>query len=139
FSPDGTQIVFESDRGGGQQLYIMPASGGSAQRISFGKGSYGTPVWSPKGDSIAFTKIQGGRFHIGVMRPDGSDERLLSASFLEEGPSFSPNGRILTYYRETPGQTGRPNLMSVDVTGRNLRVVSTPNAASDPAWSPLRK
>ncbi|MEM9371417.1 MAG: Tol-Pal system beta propeller repeat protein TolB [Pseudomonadota bacterium] len=139
FSPDGSQIVFESDRGGGQQLYIMPASGGSARRISFSKGTYGTPVWSPKGDMIAFTKIQSGRFHIGVMRPDGSDERLLSASFLEEGPSFAPNGRILTYYRETPGQNGRPNLMSVDVTGRNLRIIPTPNAGSDPAWSPLRK
>lgn len=138
FSPDSSQIVFESDRGGGQQLYIMPALGGAAQRISFGKGTYGTPVWSPKGDLIAFTKIQGGRFHIGVIRPDGSEERLLSASFLEEGPSFAPNGRILTFYRETSGQNGRPSLMSVDVTGRNLRAIKTPNAASDPAWSPLR-
>ncbi len=139
FSPDGSQFVFESDRGGKQQLYIAPALGGPAQRISFGKGTYSTPVWSPKGDMIAFTKILNGRFHIGVMRPDGSDERLLSQSFLEEGPSFSPNGRVLTFYRESAGQNGKPMLMSVDVTGRNLRVIETPNAASDPAWSPLRK
>jgi TolB protein len=30
-------------------------------------------------------------------------------------------------------------LMSIDITGRNLRVVETPNAASDPAWSPIRQ
>ncbi len=139
FSPDGSQIVFESDRGGSQQLYVMPSSGGPAQRISFGQGNYGTPVWSPRGDTIAFTKILGGRFHIGVMRTDGTDERLLSSSFLDEGPTFSPNGRVIAFFRESPGQQGRAQLMSIDITGRNLRVVPTPNAASDPAWSPVRK
>ncbi len=139
FSPDGSQIVFESDRGGSQQLYIMPAAGGPAQRISFGSGRYGTPVWSPRGDLIAFTKIVSGRFHIGVMRTDGTDERLLSSSFLDEGPTFSPNGRVLAFYRESPGQAGRAQLMSIDISGRNLRVIETPNAASDPTWSAVRK
>lgn len=139
FSPDGSQLAFESDRGGSQQLYIMPANGGPAQRISFGQGNYGTPVWSPRGDTIAFTKILSGRFHIGVMRTDGTDERLLSSSFLDEGPTFSPNGRVLAFFRESPGQMGRAQLMSIDITGRNLRIVETPNAASDPAWSPVRR
>ncbi len=35
---------------------MMAASGGGAQRISFGEGAYSTPVWSPRGDFIAFTK-----------------------------------------------------------------------------------
>ncbi|HUS53827.1 MAG TPA: Tol-Pal system beta propeller repeat protein TolB [Thermohalobaculum sp.] len=139
FSPDGSQLVFESDRGGSQQLYIMPSNGGPAQRISFGQGNYGTPVWSPRGDIVAFTKILQGRFHIGVMRTDGTDERLLSSSFLDEGPTFSPNGRVVAFFRESPGQAGRAQLMSIDITGRNLRVVETPNAASDPAWSPIRR
>ncbi len=138
YSPDGSRIVFESDRGGKQQLYVMPAAGGEGTRISFGAGSYGSPVWSPKGDLIAFTKILGGRFHIGVMRPDGSDERLLTTSFLDEGPTFSPNGRVLMFSRETPGASGTTQVISIDVTGRNLRRVETPGAASDPAWSPLR-
>ena len=137
FAPDGRRLVFESDRGGRQQLYVMPAGGGAAERISFGKGRYGTPVWSPEGDLIAFTKIVSGKFHIGVMRPDGSGERLLTTSFLDEGPSFSPNGRYLVFYRDAPGAAGRARLITVDVTGRNLREVETPNAASDPSWSPL--
>lgn len=138
FSPDGSQIVFESDRSGSQQLYIMPATGGQAQRISFGAGRYGTPVWSPRGDLIAFTKQHKGRFHIGVMRTDGSEERLLTASFLDEGPTWSPNGRVIMFTRETQGSAGSASLYSVDITGRNLQRIRTPYGASDPAWSPLQ-
>ncbi|WP_299963344.1 Tol-Pal system beta propeller repeat protein TolB [uncultured Roseobacter sp.] len=137
FSPDGRQIVFESDRSGSQQLYIMPAGGGEAQRISFGPGRYGTPVWSPRGDLIAFTKQNAGRFHIGVMRTDGAEERLLTASFLDEGPTWAPNGRVIMFTRETQGEGGRASLYSVDISGRNLRPVRTPEGGSDPSWSPL--
>ena len=139
FSPDGSKIVFESDRSGNQQLYVMGANGGEATRISFGQGRYGTPVWSPRGDLIAFTKQANGRFHIGVMRTDGSEERLLTASFLDEGPTWSPNGRVIMFTRETQGAAGEPGLYSVDISGRNLRRVTTAGAASDAAWSPLLK
>ncbi|HHL20253.1 MAG TPA: Tol-Pal system protein TolB [Aliiroseovarius sp.] len=138
FSPDGRQIVFTSDRSGTPQLYVMPAGGGEAQRISFGPGRYNTPVWSPRGDLIAFTKQNSGRFHIGVMRTDGSEERLLTASFLDEGPTWSPNGRVIMFTRESQGASGASALYMVDITGRNLRRVTTPGAASDPSWSPLQ-
>jgi len=137
YSPDGSQIVFESDRSGTQQLYIMPAGGGEPVRISFGPGRYGTPVWSPRGDYIAFTKQNKDRFHIGVMRTDGSEERLLTASFLDEGPTWAPNGRVIMFTRQGAGATGEPALYSVDISGRNLRKVATEGPASDPAWSPL--
>lgn len=140
YSPDGSRIVFNSDRGGSQQLYVMDANGGNVQRISYGDGRYGTPVWSPRGDLIAFTKMQGGRFYIGVMRTDGSGERTLSESFLDEGPTWSPNGRVIMFFRQTEssrsGAGGRARLYSVDLTGYNLREVVTPTDASDPAWSP---
>lgn len=138
FSPDGSQIVFESDRSGSQQLYIMSAGGGEARRISSGEGRYGTPVWSPRGDLIAFTKQNKGRFHIGVMRTDGSRERLITASFLDEGPTWAPNGRVVMFHRETQGASGRSTLYSVDITGRALRQVRTPDGGSDPSWGPLQ-
>jgi TolB protein len=141
FSPDASQVTFNSDRGGSQQLYVMDASGRNVRRISFGEGRYATPVWSPRGDLIAFTKIHGGRFFIGLMRPDGSGERLLTESFHEEGPTWSPNGRVLMFFRQSRsdarGRGGDSRLYSVDITGNNLRAVKTPKAASDPAWSPL--
>ena len=136
FSPDSARICFESDRGGRPQIYVMPASGGTAQRISFGEGSYSTPVWSPRGDVIAFTKQGGGSFSIGVIKPDGSGERILTEGFHNEGPTFAPNGRVIMFFRDPGGASG-PALYTVDLTGRNEQRVPTPSFASDPAWSPL--
>jgi TolB protein len=136
YAPDGTRICFESDRGGRQQIYVMPASGGPAQRISFAEGSYSTPVWSPRGDFIAFTKQFQGQFAIGVMRPDGSGERVLTEGYHNEGPSFAPNGRVLMFFRDPGGNAG-PSLYTVDIAGRNEHRIPTPAYASDPAWSPL--
>ena len=141
YSPDGRRVVFNSDRGGKPQLYVMGANGGKAKRISFGDGRYSTPVWSPRGDLIAFTKILGGRFYIGVMRPDGGGERLLAEGFKVEGPTWSPNGRVLMFFRQGPSGKGggQPKLFTIDLTGYNERQIKTPNFASDPAWSPPKR
>ncbi|MCG8504468.1 MAG: Tol-Pal system beta propeller repeat protein TolB [Sphingomonadales bacterium] len=141
YSPDNRNIVFNSDRGGSQQLYTMRADGSNIKRISFGSGRYGTPVWSPRGDLIAFTKIGNGKFRIGVMRPDGSGERLLTDTYHDEGPTWSPNGRVLIFFRQerfdAQGRGGRARLRSIDLTGYNEMELQTPFDASDPAWSPL--
>ncbi|MBR6408863.1 MAG: Tol-Pal system protein TolB [Alphaproteobacteria bacterium] len=140
YSPDGSKIVFNSDRGGNQQLYVMDADGENVERISFGKGKYATPVWSPRGDYIAFTKMSGGEFYIGVMHPDGTGERVLASGWLVEGPTWSPNGRVLMFFKQERGSGSRSapvKLYTIDVTGYNERMVVTPAEASDPAWSPL--
>ena len=141
YSPDGKYIAFNSDRSGYQQIYVMNSDGKNVKRISFGKGLYGTPVWSPRGDLIAFTKLHKGKFYIGVMRTDGKGERLLTENFYQEAPSWSPNGRVLIFYRETKtdskGKGFSAKLWSIDLTGYNERPISTPTDASDPSWSSL--
>jgi len=141
YSPDGKYITFNSDRSGYQQIYVMRSDGSKVKRISFGKGIYGTPVWSPRGDLIAFTKLHKGKFFIGVMRTDGTGERLLTENFYQEAPSWSPNGRIIIFYRETKtdnkGQGFSAKLWSIDLTGYNERLVLTETDASDPSWSSL--
>jgi len=141
FSPDGKYICFNSDRSGLQQIYVMRSDGSGVKRITFGKGIYGTPVWSPRGDLIAFTKVRKGRFYIGVMRTDGSGERLLTENYYQEAPSWSPNGRVLVFYRETKagskGEGFSAKLWSIDITGYNERQLTTKTDASDPSWSSL--
>lgn len=136
YSPDGSKIVFESDRSGSQQLYVMNADGSNQHRISHGGGRYATPEWSPRGDLIAFTKIAGD-FHIGVMTPQGDNERILTHGWQDEAPTWSPNGRVLQFFRTSPGRSGVSEIWQVDLTGVNARRIPTPLAGSDPAWGPL--
>jgi len=136
YSPDGRQIVFESDRSGSQQVYVMNADGSGQRRISHGGGRYATPEWSPRGDLIAFTKISGD-FKIAVMTPTGDNERILTNGWQDEQPSWSPNGRVLQYFRTTPGRDGNSQVWQVDLTGVNERRIPTPLSGSDPAWGPL--
>ena len=93
-------------------------------------------MWSPRGDFIAFTKQGGGQFAIGVMKPDGSGERILTEGFHNEGPTWAPNGRVLMFFRDPGGNAG-PSLYH----GRRHRpqraAGSDAGFASDPAWSPL--
>ncbi len=140
YSPDGDFITFESDRSGSQKIYVMNLKTKKIKRISFGKGKYATPVWSPRGDLIAFTKLLGGEFYIGVMYTDGKGERVVYKSYLVEGPSWSPNGRVVAFYNQNKLSDGRissPKVKMIDLTGINLRELVTPSDASDPAWSGL--
>ncbi len=88
-------------------------------------GTYSTPVWSPRGDYIAFTKQGGGQFSIGIMKPDGSGERILTSGFHNEGPTFAPNGRVLMFFRDPGG-----NERTVAVHRGHFRTQRT--AGSDP-------
>ena len=140
YSPDGDFITFESDRSGSQKIYVMNLKTKKINRISFGKGKYATPVWSPRGDLIAFTKLLNGEFYIGVMYTDGKGERVVYKSYLVEGPSWSPNGRVIAFYNQnrlSGGKITDPKIKMVDLTGINLRELVTPSDASDPAWSGL--
>ncbi|MCK5444863.1 MAG: PD40 domain-containing protein, partial [Rhodospirillaceae bacterium] len=147
YSPDSSKIVFESDRSGTQQLYMMKSTGGNAKRLSFGprRARYATPVWSPRGDWIAFTRIYNGQTAIGLMRTDGTGERILAQSSPRgdwvEGPTWAPNGRVLMFFRQEKadrqGKGGKTRMFTIDITGQNEREVVTPVDASDPAWSPL--
>jgi len=136
YSPDGSKIVFESDRSGSQQVYVMNADGSDQRRISFFGGRAATPEWSPRGDQIAFTHIVG-NFRIAVMSPSGSNLRYLTDSWQDEAPTWAPNGRIIQFFRTEKG-SGRAGIWQVDLTGRNERKLPTPVDASDPAWGPVQ-
>lgn len=137
-SPDGKHIVFTSDRDreGGEQIYVMDSNGGNVHRISFGEGKYSQPVWSPRGDLIAFTKQHKGRFYIGIMAPDGTDERLIADGYLVEAPDWAPNGRYLMFTRESRSpRTGQ--LVMIDLTGHHQIPIKASPDSTDCSWSPL--
>jgi len=136
FSADGSQIVFESDRSGEQQIYTMECDGSRQSRVSFGAGKYATPVWSPdlSNPLIAFTKRYAGSFGIGIIRPDGSGERILSYGYHCEGPTWSPNGRHIMFFKEGFEDTGTM-LAMLDIFGNGSSEMPISGYGSDPFWS----
>lgn len=138
YSPDGSKIVFNSDRGGQAALYIMDSNGANVRRLTYNEGRYYAPAWSPRGDLIAFVVQRAGVFHIGVIDPEGGEERLLTDSYMDDSPTWAPNGRVLVFSRQA-NRSDRTRIMTIDLTGYNLRELPTPTNASDPAWSPLIK
>ncbi len=127
FSTDGSQIVFNSDRGGAQQLYIMSAGGGGERRVSFGEGRYATPVWSPRGDFIAFTKIAAGRFRhrrhaIGRQRRAHAGQRLPCRG----ADLGAQRARVDVLPPAT--QLGRPGGLGYAAPGRHHRPLRTAGA-----------
>jgi TolB protein len=133
YSPDGKNIVFNSDRSGSTHVYIMDRDGSNIKKVSMGLGNYRTPIYSPDGKNIAFTKIDNGKFYIGVMNTEGGNERLLTSSWLEEGPSWAPNSQTIIFSRTK--SDGKNHLYAVDINGTNERKVDSPTEGSEPSWS----
>ena len=102
---------------------------------------YGTPVWSPRGDLIAFTKLHKGKFYIGVMRTDGTGRKTVNRKFLPRSSLMVSKWKGIIFYRETKtnskGEGFSAKLWSIDLTGYNEKMVETETDASDPSWSSL--
>ena len=111
----------------------MNSDGSNIRRLSFGNYRYATPVWSPRGDWIAYTCFNKDGFFIGVIRPDGSAERRVASGYLVESPSWSPNGREILYCNQDWNQ--KEKICRVDITGYNKHELATPLNAIDPEWS----
>ena len=143
YSPDGAQIVFNSDRGGSQQLYVMNADGSNIQRISFGSGTlwHAGVVAARRSD-----RLHQDRRRTILYRRD-APRRLgrapVDQGFLVEGPTWAPNGRVLMYFRQTPatdrnGRGGSPaSSIPIDLTGYNEREIVTPRRRLGPGLVPL--
>jgi TolB protein len=68
------------------------------------------------------------------MNPDGSNERILTTSYLDEGPTWAPNSRVIMFARDTGYGS---HLWMADVSGRLESPAPYTLGASDPAWSAL--
>lgn len=108
FSPDGTQIVFESHDGTDYEVYVVDIETGKTRQLTDSPGGDGWPVWSPDGSTIAF-----------------SSERD-DCAFLPDDQECWQTGEPRDYHRD---------IWLMDADGSNVRRVST-ELAQFVAWSP---
>ena len=135
FSPDGSTIMFTSDRGGTPQIYRIPVNGGTVQRVTF-EGQYNISArHSPDGKSFTYIHRCGGRFSVAVQDMSSRQLQVLTEGALDQSPVFSPNGRMILYASEIGG---RGILAAVSSDGRvKQRFTESSGDIREPAWGPI--
>jgi tol-pal system beta propeller repeat protein TolB len=77
FSPDGKELVYVTNRDGSWEIYKANLIQRQAFRLTKNKFWDGFPSYTPDGKLIVFSSKRNGSEDIYIMKPDGSDERLL--------------------------------------------------------------
>lgn len=134
FSPDGRYVYFTSDRAGTPQIYRKPRDGGAAERVVVGSGFSANGDLSPDGKSLVLTRRSGGGYQIGLYHLDNGRFDALTSGRLDEGASFSPNGKMIIYATR---ENGRSILKIINIRGGVAMTLNDPaGRLRDPAWGP---
>ena len=135
WSPDGSQVAFESGREGVHQIYLRMADGsGEAERITSGEHDHYLCDWSPDGQTIAYVE-----FHptsgadVWVIDRQGRQPRaFLNSRFAERDATFSPNGRWLAYASD---ESGQHEVYVQPFPGPGSKWMVSSGGGEEPAWS----
>lgn len=139
FTPDGASVVYAHGVDAGVDLYQSPSSGGSARRLSVGRGSDNvSPSFSPDGRRIVFMSGRAGHPEIYTMDSDGTNVDLLAPmdfgeSAYRASPDWSPDGRLVAFQSRLAGSF---QLMTVNLRDRSLRQLTSDGRNEDPSWAP---
>ena len=149
WSPDGRQIAFTGSYTiKGSAIFVVNSDGTGLARLTSPRGYADDrlPDWSPDGTQIVFERDRfdvsergdNHRIFIVTMKPDGTDQRIVSRERLVESPVWSPDGSKIAaqVFAEPIGSQRDIYLMSRDGSGqRNLTQTRSPSEY-EPRWSP---
>jgi Tol biopolymer transport system component len=136
WSPDGSTVIYD---GGGGAGYSVRVDGTGRTRLP-GRSSCFSPKWSPDGTQIACIRTDPiddrFQFALYVMNSDGSNDRRITSSPLDEGsPSWSPDGSQLVFHRWGDGLHSQIYRIGIDGTGET-RLSDQPDRNDQyPNWS----
>ena len=115
----------------------MPASGGNAERVTFGSSYSISPAISPDGRWLAYVARVNGAFRLHSMDLVAGTTVALTDSSADESPSFAPNSRLIVYATQSQG---RDTLMTTTLDGKiKARLGSQGGDLREPDWGPFLK
>ena len=134
-SPDGSRILFTSNRTGRSQVYVMNDDGSGVRQLTSESEGVFSPNWSPNGKRIVCgTDSSTGKNRIIVMNADGTGRRTISEAKGHQAPSWSPDGHKILF---ATGQFPNINIYTMDLNGAHISGISpNPGFDYDPVWSP---
>lgn len=110
WSKDGKSILYQSNRTGKWQLYIINRDGSGDRRITNDQFNNYMADWSPDNSRIAFVSDRTGNEDIFVMNADGTDQRnLTNNSARDIHPYWTPDGQSLLFNSTRVN----PNILSI--------------------------
>jgi Tol biopolymer transport system component len=130
-SPDGATIA--TDLLG--VLWLIPAAGGTATRLTTDLFDIAQPDWSPDGRTLAFQSYRDGNYHLWTIAADGTGLRQLTTGPRDHRePRFSPDGTRLVFSADLTGSYG---IHLLDLATSTVSTLADTAAEEyEPAWSP---
>jgi Tol biopolymer transport system component len=134
WSPDGSKLVFQTDRDGNFEISVMSVDGELVQ-LTDDPADDLEPDWSPDGSRIAFSSNRAGMRHIYVANADGSSPTQITAADADDNePAWSRDGKRIAFVRTMEGDK---EIYVVNADGSNeSRLTSNPGVDMSPNWSP---
>ena len=140
WSHDGQRIAFFSQPAEPQpnvtqtqDLYAVPSTGGTPNRLLQRPGPQWPDSWSPDGRFLVFEDARDGASRDLWLLPVGEEPRpLLVTRFNERGAVFSPNGRWLAFVTD---ESGRAEVYVQPFPGPGQKVPVSTNGGLQPMWS----
>jgi Tol biopolymer transport system component len=149
WSPDGNQIAFDgrpNRTSRAWDLYVMPAEGGTATRLTRSRADEEDPSWSPDGTRIVYSNfgpnVNRDSPDIYVMNADGSNQHAITTGpAFDYLPDWAPDGEHIVFQREYASASPYwPNneIVVMNENGTGLRRLTHTLRTDDiqPVWSP---
>lgn len=134
WSPNGQSLFFNSDRRGRPQIFQVFLDTGEIRRVSF-EGRYNSnPAVSPDGRFVAMVHSNQG-FNIAILDLYTKEFNIITDTYLDESPSFSPNGEMILYAMNHKGEA---RLAVVAIDNSMTQVLSVQGGeVRSPSWGPF--
>jgi TolB protein len=139
FSPDGRSILFESDRNGNWDIFLINEDGSDLRQITTASSNERFPAWHPKGTEIVFQSDKGGSVELFTMTHDGSDwKQITRREGAEMFPAWSPDGKFISFTQDVGSNNF--DIFLLDLKAGQVRdLITGPGRHVWSRWSPNGK